>query len=298
VTVVATPGVADAPLYIGIKDGLFRQAGLTVHLLPGGSVKSEVAALSSGHADVAFGDYADMFYAQEQAKSTHLDIVANGYDAAASTVEILTLPTSTIKTPAQFVPGTIIGTPEPQGMPTTTLRHNAPDSLESVAAWTVLGSDNVDPSKITWRAMPAGTLISALENHSVDAILATQPLIYEAETQAGAVPVLDAATGATANLPLDGYFTSATYYKHNDAVMAAFRAALLRAQADGSQAAQVQTALTQYAHLNPETAALITLGTYPTSLQPLDLQQVATLGYNVGALPSGTFNVSSMIPKS
>ena len=48
VTVVATPGVADAPLYIAIKDGLFRQAGLTVHVVPGESIRSEVAALQSG----------------------------------------------------------------------------------------------------------------------------------------------------------------------------------------------------------------------------------------------------------
>ena len=30
ITVAAAPGVADAPLYIGIRDGLFSRAGLTV----------------------------------------------------------------------------------------------------------------------------------------------------------------------------------------------------------------------------------------------------------------------------
>src|SRR5262252_8272785 len=86
VTVVAAPGVADAPLYIGVKDGFFRQVGLTVRVVSTESVRSEVAALASGSANIAFGDYADMFFAQERSPSAgHLEIVANGYDAAPST---------------------------------------------------------------------------------------------------------------------------------------------------------------------------------------------------------------------
>jgi NitT/TauT family transport system substrate-binding protein len=300
VTVAAAPGVADAPLYIGIKDGLFRQAGLTVRVVPGGSVTSEVKALRTGQADIAFGDYADMFYAQELLKTApRLDIVANGYDAAANTVEVLTLPTSKITSPAGLA-GKIIGTAEPQEMGPGQLCSNPcakPYSLETVAAWSVLSSDNVPPQHISWLPMPASKLITALQSGQVDAILATEPTIYQAESQLGAVPVLDACTGATANLPLAGYFTSATYLKHNYAVLDAFRAALLKAQAAGGMSAPVQSALTQWAHLNAQTASLVTLGTYPTSLQPLDLQRIADLMFTWSVLPSGPLTVSSMIPK-
>ena len=81
VTVVAPTEVADAPLFIGINDGLFRQAGLTVHVISASSVQAEVTALRSGKADIAFGDYADMFYAQQRKPTPDLNIVANGYDA-------------------------------------------------------------------------------------------------------------------------------------------------------------------------------------------------------------------------
>ena len=108
VTVAAPPEVADAPLFIGIKNGLFRQAGLTVRVLPESSVRSEVAALRSGQADIAFGDYADMFYAQQHQPSTHLNIVANGYDAAPNVMEVLTLPGLHI-TSAAGLKGKIIG---------------------------------------------------------------------------------------------------------------------------------------------------------------------------------------------
>src|SRR5260370_18348540 len=80
VTVAAPPGVADAPLYIAMKNGLFRQAGIHVHVLSttGALVRSEVSALSSGQADIAFGDYADMFYAQQAKPSLGLKVGAHG----------------------------------------------------------------------------------------------------------------------------------------------------------------------------------------------------------------------------
>ena len=304
VTVAATPGVADAPLYIAIKEGLFRQAGLTVHVVSGESVHSEVTALHTGHADIAFGDYADMFYAQEKS-APHLDIVANGYDAAPSTVEVLTLPTSKIRSPADLAQkGIVIGTAEPQEMATGLAPGkpcsppcSKPYSLETLAAWSVLSSDNVRPQGISWLPMPTSKLIGALQHHQVSAILATEPTIYQAESGIGAVPLFDAATGATANLPLDGYFTTASYVQHNSAVLNAFRAALLKAQADGTMVGPVQTALTQNAGLDMRTASLVTLGTYPTSLQVQDLQTVADLMFTWGVLPTGPLLVSSMVAK-
>jgi NitT/TauT family transport system substrate-binding protein len=303
VTVVATPGVADAPLYIGIKDKLFSQVGLTVRVVSTESVRSAVAALASGSANIAFGDYADMFYAQQQSASAgHLEIVANGYDAAPNTVEVLTLPPSPhngITSPAGLL-HEVIGTPEPQLMaPGLPCRApcKRPYSLETVAAWSVLSYDNVDPHLITWRPMKTSSLIGALQSRQVDAILATEPTIYQAESHAGAVPLLDAASGATANLPLAGYFTTASYAKQHSNVIAAFRAALLKAQADGTMSGPVQNALRQNAHMDPRTAALVTLGTYPTSLQPADLQTVANMMYNFNALPKGNLSVWSMIAK-
>jgi NitT/TauT family transport system substrate-binding protein len=294
VTVAAPAEVADAPLYIGIKDGLFRQAGLTVRVIPSASVKSEVSALKSGQADVAFGDYADMFYAQQLKSSPNLNIVANGYDAAASVMEVLVLPNSRITSPADLKYKTI-GTPEPQELPAGLPPHHQPYSLETIATWSVLSSDNVDPKKINWVPMPTSSLISALKNHTVDAILATEPTIYEAESQLGAVPLLDSCTGATANLPLAGYFSDAAYAKQHATNLAAFRAALLKAQSDGSMSAPVQDALMKYDHLPVQTASLLTLGTYPTSLQEPDLQRVANLMFTFNTLPQGTLSVSSMI---
>jgi NitT/TauT family transport system substrate-binding protein len=274
--VVATPGVEDAPLYVGIKQGMFQQAGLTINVKQLTSVQAEVSALRDGHADIAFADYADMFYAQEQTPDPHLMIVADGYDAQPNVMEVLTLASNHIVSPPDLA-GKSIGTPDAQVMPVVPGQAGRPYSLETIATQSVLTNNNVDPASIQWDPMSAGSLISALASHQVDAILATEPTIYEAESKLGAVPVVDSCTGQTANLPLYGYFSTSGFSTGHAAALAAFRSALQRAQADGTMAAPVQQALTSYAQMKPQTAALVTLGTYPTSLNVANIQRVAQL---------------------
>ena len=297
VTVEAAPGVPDAPLYIGLRDGLFSKAGLTVHVVSTPTVPAEVAALRNGTADIAFGDYANMFYAQEQSPAPHLLALADGYDAGPNVMEVLTLPNSPIDSPRKLE-YKVIGTASAQGIPTHNgTQQSQPYGIDTVATWSVLASDNVRVQKtITWDPMPASKLIGALKNHQVDAILATEPTIYAAESQLGAVPVVDSCTGATANLPLDGYFTTKSYASKNPQVLAAFRGALAKAQAQAAMAAPLQTALTKSAGLKAQAAAMVTLGSYPTTLSAANLQRVVQLMYNFGTL-SSNFNVKSMVVK-
>jgi NitT/TauT family transport system substrate-binding protein len=131
--VVATPGVENAPLYVGIKQGMFQQAGLTINVKELTSVQAEVAALREGHADIAFADYADMFYAEEQKPDPHLVIVADGYDAQPNVMEVLALPSNHIVSPPDLT-GKRIGTPDAQVMPAVVASQaGRPYSLETIA---------------------------------------------------------------------------------------------------------------------------------------------------------------------
>jgi NitT/TauT family transport system substrate-binding protein len=296
VTVEAVPGVPDAPLYIGLRDGLFSKAGLTVHVVSPRSVPQEVAALRNGTADIAFGDYANMFYAEEQNPAPHLLTVADGYDAGPNMVEVLTLPGSKIVTPRDLE-NKVIGTAMAQAIPTHNAQHKPqPYGIDTVATWSVLASENVEVGKITWEPMQASNLIGALKDGQVNAILASEPTIYAAESELGAVPVVDACTGATANLPLDGYFTTNSYATKNPQVVAAFRAALVKAQAQAAMAAPLQTALTKSAGLKAQAAAMVTLGTYPTTTSALSLQRVVKLMFDFGSLGEN-LDVRSIVVK-
>jgi NitT/TauT family transport system substrate-binding protein len=296
VTVAAPPGVADAPLYLGAASGLFRHTGLRLRIRSYSSVPAEVSALAHGFAQIGFGDYADLFYASEQQPSVGLQVVADGYDCGANTVEVVALPGSGITSP-QDLAGKAVGTPAPEEMPTVSPAHQAqPYSLETVATWAALSNDNVDPARIHWDPMPASGLIPALKIGAVQAILVTQPAIIEAETQLGVTSVLDSCSGPTSGLPLDGYFTTRAFARGHRAVLAAFRAALAKAQAEAATAAPLQGPLEHDAGLDRQTAALVTTGTYPTTLNPAALQRVASLMFSYNMLPA-PLSVSRMIAR-
>jgi NitT/TauT family transport system substrate-binding protein len=298
IKVGVTSSVGTVPLYLARQSGAFHRAGLTVSIISYNSVASELKDLQAGKIQVAYGDYADMFYAQARAlaaggkKGLNMVILADGYDAAPNTMEVLTLPNSSIVT-AKNLQGKTIGTTEPQLMSMSTAGQ--PYSLETVATQSVLSNDNVDLARVHWQPLASGSaLISALSTHQVSAILATEPTIFEAESQLGAVPVVDSATGATANLPLDGYFALRSFTKTNYAQLDAFRSALESGQSAASQQAPVRAALQNSIGMSASDASLVTLGTYPTSMNASDLQRVVSLMFFYNAIPSVNGNQLSV----
>jgi NitT/TauT family transport system substrate-binding protein len=289
-TVAAAPGIDDAPLYLALKNGLFKSAGLDVRIHSYQSVSQELQALTNGQADIAAGDYADFFYAQATSRAD-LRVVADGYHAAPGVMEVVTLPSSGITTP-QDLEGKTIGTTEPQVIP---VQKNAPVpySLETVATQSVLKNDGVNLARITWKPLPTGDLINALANRQVNAILIQEPYIYEAESRLGAIEVLDSCSGATASLPLSGYFALGSFAHKNPDALQDFRSALQRAQAAAVQPGPVEAVLAQHSGMPMETASLVTVGAYPTSLDAASLQRVADLMFSFDVL-GRTLNVAGM----
>jgi NitT/TauT family transport system substrate-binding protein len=306
ITVAETPNVGDAPLFMALQQQFFRNAGVSVHIINYTSARTELRDLQAGKVDVAYGDYADMFYAQtkalnlakgNQAKSSlNLTVVADGYDAAQNTMEVLTLPKSGIVNPRNLV-GKTVGTAPAEVMPSST--QGVPYSLDTVATQSVLTNDNVQPTSITWRSMPSRSLLTGLATGHVSAILATEPTIFEAESQLGAVPVLDSTTGATANLPLFGYFSLRSFAERNHAGLVAFRNALDKAQAEaGASGSTVRNTLEGSEGMSVSDASLLTIGQFPTTVNANDLQRVVGLMFLFNAIPSiggNQLQVQSMI---
>jgi NitT/TauT family transport system substrate-binding protein len=292
ITVAATPGVDDAPLYLALKNGLFAKAGLNVHIVSYPSVSKELQALANGRVDVVAGDYVDFFYAAATTKWSRLNlrVVADGYHAASGVMEVLTLPSSGITAP-QDLENKTIGTTEPQLMQP---KSDVPYSLETVATDSVLDNDGVPLNSVRWKPLPSGDLISALADHQVDAILIQEPYIYEAESELGAVEVLDSCSGATASLPLSGYFATGSFVHKNPDAVQDFRSVLQRAQADAALPGPVENVLAHESGMSMETASLVTIGDYPTSLNAASLQRVAGLMFSFGVLVR-TLNVASMV---
>lgn len=285
ITVAMVPGIDNAPLLVAQRDGLFRKQGLDVVIKSYPTLSAVVAALSGGQAQIAAGDYTAFLY-QQATGGLKLRLVADGYDAGQNMLEILTLPGSGITDPQQLV-GKTVATPEKTvSYPDSTSSDNAdlPYNIETLAAQTVLESDNVSPTAVNWTPIPPSAMIGELRSGKVSAILAPEPYVFEAEAELGAQEVLDACSGVTAGLPLSGYFSKASY--DNSAALARFRTALLQAQADSGMRGPLQAVLPSAAGISAQDAALVTLGTYPTSLSVGQVQRVAQLMFEAGMIGS------------
>jgi NitT/TauT family transport system substrate-binding protein len=299
ITVGVVPGVDNAPLHVATEEGLFRAQGLNVTIKTYSSLSPEIHALTSGQVDIAAGDYVDFFYEQAVGLAS-LHLIADGYDATSSVMDVLTLPGSGITTP-QDLSGKTVATPEaqvihiPPGTGTGSCANDdAPYNIETLATESVLQSDGVSPTAVCWKPTPAPDMIKELRSGQVSAILATEPYIIEAESQLGAVELLDSCSGVTTDLPLSGYFSLAAYARTHAPAVAAFQSALQTAQAKSAMRGPVVASLPSFAGISAQDAALISLGTYPTFLSVGQVQRVATLMYNSGMI-SSPLNVSSLV---
>jgi NitT/TauT family transport system substrate-binding protein len=289
VRVGVVPGIDNATLYLAKKRGYFSTAGIDVRIVDFSSVRLELRALSVGQVDVAAGDYGNLFAARAALQKTAYKILADGYDAAPGVVEIMTMPNSPVKTPADLA-NQVIGAPDTDLAPAPA---SAPNSLVIASATSVLRSYQVNISGVTWSDMSQRQEISELVHGQVHAALLTEPYIYQAQL-AGAVELLDACSGATAGIPLSGYFTSTSWPRDKAKEVAAFRAGLTQAAAQASMPGPVQAVLPGYAKLSKQAAALITTGVYPLSTVTGNLQRTADLLWFTGMI-SRQLDVAPMI---
>jgi NitT/TauT family transport system substrate-binding protein len=289
ITVAALPGVDDAPLYLGVTDGAFRKAGVSVTVKTYDTSQQTLQALESGSAQVAVSDYADFFYAASVRSG--LQIISDGYDGSSDVMEVLAEPSSGITTPEDLA-GKTIGTPEPQEFP---FSADTPYSMETLATEAALLENyGVEPTSVTWKPMPSQNLAGALASGQVNAILVTEPYIFQAESQDGAAEVMDSLDGITASLPLSGYVTTSSDGSKDGPALRAFQSGLIQAQTQAADGNGVRSVLAHYSGMTTETADMVTLGVYPTSANVGGIQRVVDLMYNFSML-SADVSVSGMI---
>jgi NitT/TauT family transport system substrate-binding protein len=297
VTIAAIPGVDTAPVYLAERDGLFAAEGLTDVVID--DVSTEQAALSAvanGQAQIAASDYGDIFYAQSQ--NPDLRILADGYDASAGVVEVLTWPNSPITAPGELA-GAAIGVPDEQVLGNLT-GSGHPVSLDAAAATQVLTNYlGNDAESVSWKPMSQQQEVTELAAHDLNAAVLSQPYIYEAESQFGASVIFDACSGSTASLPLTGYVATNAWVRDHSAAVADFQAAMAKADTDASMAGEVQKILPQTTGMTVADADLSTVGSYPTSTSAINLERVVRLMSNFDMLkPNDVPSVPPMIVTS
>jgi NitT/TauT family transport system substrate-binding protein len=159
-------------------------------------------------------------------------------------------------------------------------------------------SDNAVPvNKVHFVAIPFPDMTKALQDHQVDAIWAPEPFITESEENAGAIPLADSDQGTTENLPISGYMVTASWLKKNPNTAAAFRRALLRAQAIAATDPEaIQKGMEAFAGVPAKTASIEATPQFPTQSNAALLARLEALMLHFNMI-NQQYSVSQMISK-
>ena len=281
ITVGALPVVDDAGLYLANKLGYFTQEGLTLTIAPVTQSTQAIPDMLHGSIAIISGaNYVSFFEAQ--AKGTvQFKVLAEGVTCQPDTFGIAALPSSGITKPADLAGKTVA--------------VNLLSNIQTLTLNAVLKADGVNPASVHYVVIPFPSMIAALKAHQVSAISAVQPFLTGAEATDGAKEVTSSCDGPVAHMPMSGYFATQSWAQQNPNTARAFQTALLKGQAyaDANPGA-VKSILPTYIKITPQAAGQVTLGTYPSTLDPAQLQQVLTL-MKSGGLPTASLSASSLL---
>jgi NitT/TauT family transport system substrate-binding protein len=159
----------------------------------------------------------------------------------------------------------------------------------------LLSDNGVPLNSVHFVVIPYPKMAAALAAHKVDAVQIPEPYLTGAEESVGAVAIADVDQGPAQSLPVSGYTVTQSWLDKYPRTAAAFRRAVLKAQAiANTNLAAVQDAIATYGDTTLATARLAAAPAFPLQTNARLLQRVADLLEQFG-LTQQVFNASSMI---
>jgi NitT/TauT family transport system substrate-binding protein len=280
-TVAVLPATDDAPFWLALKSGYFRQEGLTVTPKVVAQSTLAIPGMLHGSVDVIGGANYVSFFEGQAGGALDVRVIAPAGSCTTDDFSVVVLPKTGIRSPVALAGKTIAA--------------GLTNSISTLTINEMLKADNVNPKSVHYVAVSYPDMISALKNGDVTGASLVEPFLSEAEASLGAEVVQPQCQGPTANLPLSGYFATATWAETNPHAARAFARAIEKAQAlaDNDRAA-VEKILPTYIKITPQIAAIVKLNAYPTTLDPVLIQRVADLMLS-GGLLKGHLNVAPLL---
>ncbi|MFK0248017.1 ABC transporter substrate-binding protein [Amycolatopsis azurea] len=267
---VATMSTIDtASLRLAQDGGYFKAEGLDVELTEAATGQISLTKLIGGEVDIAYASYTPFFIAMSKG-TADIKLVSDASSAGPKSTMVVTVPTSPVKN-VNDLAGKKIGI-------------FAPNTVSDTLTKSVMKDHGVDFSKVQWVPVQPPNMAAALKNGDIDAGFLTEPFITQAAKQAGTVPIVDTATGATQDFPTAGYGALGKFTTENPKTVSAFQRAMQKATRDAADRSKIEPLLVKYAKIDQDTAALTTLLTFQSTLDPRRIQRVPDLLLQMGAI--------------
>ncbi|MFE4922296.1 ABC transporter substrate-binding protein [Streptomyces sp. NPDC056661] len=277
ITVGAIPIIDTAPLHLAIRDGYFAAAGLDVRVenIPGGA--AGIPRLDKD-LDITFGNYVS--FIQAHVKGLSLSLKSDGLQAAKDTFGLMVAPGGHMRSPADIKGRTVA----------VNIRGN----ILHLLMLSLLSTHGVSEKDVTFVEVPFPEMGTALKKGKVDSAVMAEPFITGAQKDFGAEQLGEVTSGPTENLPIAGYACTTRWAAENPNTAQAFARAMVQAQHECADRRTVTRILPTYTTIDQKTAAIVRVGTFPTTLNPTRIQRVADLMQRFGWL-SKRFDVTAMV---
>jgi NitT/TauT family transport system substrate-binding protein len=284
ITVEAVPTSDEAGLYIAYDDGLFRQEGLNVKIVPTGGGELTLPDLNDGKAQIVAGNYVSFIQFQVQ-HMANLRIIADGSQMQPGNQALYVMPSSRIHTMADLAKYH------------ASIGVNTYGDVGQVLIGSLLQSNGLSLSDVKLVA-PKNAFtdeMSMLRQGALDAAWLPEPFGTTAEQQFGAIELADLDQGALQNFPIGCYIGTQKWISSHPDTVAAFLRALQQGQqiADTNRSA-VERALKVHTGVAPIIADTMTIDTYPLSMDIPVMQRVPDAMYQFGVL-SKPYEITNMI---
>ncbi|MGP4105038.1 ABC transporter substrate-binding protein [Nonomuraea sp. KM90] len=263
----------NAAAWVAIKRGFFAEQRLDVETQEIRGTAEAVPKLLSGAWQFALVNYVSLFLVEEENPGA-LDLVSDAYAALPNTFLLMVAKDSPIKSLKDLKPSDA-SAKKTVGVAT----------LKSVATLTTeitLDQEGITKKDFDFLPVKLPDMPSAVQAGKVNLGWHTEPFISVSQKK-GLTTLADACSGPSDKFPIAGYAVSTSWVNSDPrhvrlraGIVARFRRALDRAQ---HIVASDRTAVTQiipeYTKIEPATAAVITLGSFPTTLEATRYRRVA-----------------------
>lgn len=261
VRIAVTKAIDTVPIRIAVERHLFEQAGLRVELVEQRDQREGVAALVSGDVELAFAG--NLAWLSAAAGGADVQLQAEAYISGPNTMALVTLPGSTFaEEPPRRDP--LIGV-EPG------------DDLGKLSARTRLTTQGLGFRGVRFSELVFDDIMMALGADRIDAALLIEPQVSRAQKEYGAEIVADTAVGSMLHFPMSSYAARGAEVRKRPETFRRLREVLTEAQETAADSSVVRRALSRFTSLDETTAALLAIGTFPTSLNAIRIQRVADL---------------------
>ncbi len=268
--VAAVPSESAAGLYLAQAQGIFAREGLHVTIRRSTSSSTVIPDLLNGSVDVASGQYTSYILANATGMA-RMRILAAGLSLGPHVQEVLVANGSRIQNLA--------------GLKGKTVAVNVANGITADLLYSALAAYGISPGQVRLAVIPFPLMPAALAAGRVDAVYEVEPYVSESIFKFGFQVLADIDSGPTQNFPIAGYGVLASWAAKYPHTAAAFAAAIDQANAIATTSlGTLQRSLLVPLQLTPAVDDVMATGTFPTEVDPVQLQRVADLMLQYGQL--------------